>query len=616
MSAQQPSLAETRVDGDPETVQDPDSHQHQLDSFVTENPQPIPTEDLSGVASKQDEREDLIGHRTEAPEEDESRIRNRSLKQHQIRNIVRVFQCRRCSKPFKNAITLPCGRSICKPCLPETHVRTSITYPAVPDRLEGFICPFDDCSKEHALSDCGLDVVLNKVRDLIEEEIHRGQTAASETNLSTSLGFKDPWDVAGISSLKDDKPGPRLMQGGRLVATWCLATEGELTIEAEVTYADHPAPDSEDDFLDSETKILQLLQSTTRSEVDCQVCYALFHDPFTTGCGHTFCRSCLHRTLDHQHRCPICRRTLAMNPLLNPEVCPSNESITRLIELFWPDEKAARVEAAASEAAARHEDLDLPLFICTLAFPSMPTFLHIFEPRYRLMIRRALEGNKTFGMVLPKRRSHAHDSDFHELGTLLRITNAQFYPDGRSVIETVGLTRFKVLRYGEFDGYTVARTERIDDVSLEEEEAMEATEVAASRRNSNTISTNHVHAPDGGNTTIEASTESTAETDAFPTQPSPLTVSDLQTMSTQDLMRYATAFVSRMSRQSVPWLAARMVDIYGDCPNDDPAVFPWWFASMLPVKDVEKYRLLGTSSVRQRLKICCAWILEWETTRW
>jgi Lon protease-like protein len=246
----------------------------------------------------------------------------------------------------------------------------------------------------------------------------------------------------------------------------------------------------------------------------------------------------------------------------------------------------------------------------------MPTFLHIFEPRYRLMMRRVLEGNKTFGMVLPKRPRDAHDANFHEMGTLLRITNAQFYPDGRSLIETVGLTRFKVLRHGELDGYTVAKTERVDDVSLEEEEAVEAAEAAAPSGNVTATVNNQSPTSDLNDSLDETPAEGKVEETPPPTaEPTPLSISDLQAMSTQSLMGYATGFVARMREQSVPWLTARMLDIYGECPCD-PAIFPWWFASMLPVKDLEKYRLLGTSSVRERLKLCCAWILEWETTRW
>lgn len=42
---------------------------------------------------------------------------------------------------------------------------------------------------------------------------------------------------------------------------------------------------------------------------------------------------------------------------------------------------------------------DIPIFVCTVAYPGVPCPLHIFEPRYRLMMRRCMEtGTKKFGM--------------------------------------------------------------------------------------------------------------------------------------------------------------------------------------------------------------------------
>ena len=42
---------------------------------------------------------------------------------------------------------------------------------------------------------------------------------------------------------------------------------------------------------------------------------------------------------------------------------------------------------------------NIPVFVCTMSFPSIPCPLHVFEPRYRLMIRRAMEGGtREFGM--------------------------------------------------------------------------------------------------------------------------------------------------------------------------------------------------------------------------
>lgn len=36
----------------------------------------------------------------------------------------------------------------------------------------------------------------------------------------------------------------------------------------------------------------------------------LFFEPVTTPCGHTFCKNCIERSLDHNLRCPLCKQPL------------------------------------------------------------------------------------------------------------------------------------------------------------------------------------------------------------------------------------------------------------------------------------------------------------------
>ncbi|PKU36711.1 hypothetical protein llap_12987 [Limosa lapponica baueri] len=44
---------------------------------------------------------------------------------------------------------------------------------------------------------------------------------------------------------------------------------------------------------------------------------------------------------------------------------------------------------------------NIPIFVCTMSFPGIPCPLHVFEPRYRLMIRRCQEtGTRRFGMCI------------------------------------------------------------------------------------------------------------------------------------------------------------------------------------------------------------------------
>lgn len=46
-------------------------------------------------------------------------------------------------------------------------------------------------------------------------------------------------------------------------------------------------------------------------DLECVLCYRLLFEPVTTPCGHTFCRQCLNRSLDHTVSCPMCKGNLA-----------------------------------------------------------------------------------------------------------------------------------------------------------------------------------------------------------------------------------------------------------------------------------------------------------------
>ena len=53
------------------------------------------------------------------------------------------------------------------------------------------------------------------------------------------------------------------------------------------------------------------------NDLECSLCLRLLYNPVTTPCGHTFCCSCLERSLDHQDRCPLCKDSLADVLIIN-----------------------------------------------------------------------------------------------------------------------------------------------------------------------------------------------------------------------------------------------------------------------------------------------------------
>jgi Lon protease-like protein len=271
----------------------------------------------------------------------------------------------------------------------------------------------------------------------------------------------------------------------------------------------------------------------------------------------------------------------------------SNKRLSDLVLAFCQDQLAARIAAAEAEEAALARSEQIPLFICTLAYPHIPTFLHIFEPRYRLMIRRAMETDRKFGMMLYNSRGEEQGelgiTQFLRYGTLLEIVNMELLPDGRSLIETVGVSRFCVKEHDLRDGYVVGRVERVDDIPIAEEEALEAAEVSAAAASSTT--TNAASFPSTGNN------------------------APLNSLTTAQLLEIGTSFIQRMRLASAPWLSDSVMQTYGRMP-EDAAVFPFWFASVLPIDEAEKYRLLPTRSVRARLMICAEWVRRVERMRW
>ncbi|KAI5794314.1 PUA-like domain-containing protein [Peziza echinospora] len=491
------------------------------------------------------------------------------------RAIVRLFQCSMCSRPLQRPASLPCGNTVCFTCLPQLHERQNISYPNTPDRQLGLLCPFEQCGIEHATGDFNVDFTLKRVLDTVGSELQRFMPFDDDTSVVMEESIDRFHDSDRYS------PKSAVLPGGRLAATYSLAATGSLPYDMELSYRSA----SGEDVSHMDKAILCHLREKVRPELQCLVCYTLYLDPITTSCGHTFCRKCLERVLDHSQSCPICRKVQHVSTTFL-QFQPSNRQLTDLLIGLFPDDLAQRAALASAEDKVGASELSLPtpLFVCTLSFPKMPTFLHIFEPRYRLMIRRAWQGDRRFGMVLPNRTGESQgelgdDCTFLQFGTLLEIKSYQLLPDGRSWIETVGISRFRVKRWGYRDDYIVSDVETVDDLPISEEETMEALETSTST--------------------------------SYSTPPSETWGS----LSTQQLLEIAQGFVNRMQSTSAPWLHQRVINIYGP-PPQDASTFPYWLASVLPITEPEKYRLLSCSSVRERLKIIVGWIKRIEDQQW
>ncbi|XP_053057572.1 LON peptidase N-terminal domain and RING finger protein 3 isoform X4 [Acinonyx jubatus] len=210
------------------------------------------------------------------------------------------------------------------------------------------------------------------------------------------------------------------------------------------------------------------LPSFDASDLECSLCMRLFYEPVTTPCGHTFCLKCLERCLDHNAKCPLCKDGLSQ--CLASRKYSKNVIMEELIAKFLPEEFKERRRLYEEEMEELSNlNKNVPIFVCTMAYPTVPCPLHIFEPCYRLMIRRCIEtGTRQFGMCLGD-----PVKGFAEYGCILEIRNVQFFADGRSVVDSVGKRRFRVLHQGQRDGYNTADIEYIEDQKVQGEDQAE-----------------------------------------------------------------------------------------------------------------------------------------------
>ncbi|GLT43537.1 hypothetical protein SLA2020_174790 [Shorea laevis] len=213
--------------------------------------------------------------------------------------------------------------------------------------------------------------------------------------------------------------------------------------------------------LNSTTSILVGSRSHGRAEstddFDCTVCLKLLYEPITTPCGHSFCRACLFQTMDIGNKCPLCRKVL----FISPRTCTISVTLNNIIQKNFPEEYAKR--RSEHDSLINFGNDLMPLFVMDAVIPCQKLPLHIFEPRYRLMVRRIMEGNHRMGMVVLDPTTDTV-ADF---ACEVEITDCEPLPDGRFVLEIQSRQRFHILRSWDQDGYRMAEVEWVKDITPE-----------------------------------------------------------------------------------------------------------------------------------------------------
>jgi len=113
---------------------------------------------------------------------------------------------------------------------------------------------------------------------------------------------------------------------------------------------------------------------------------------------------------------------------------------------------------------------EMPLFpLQAVLFPYSSLQLHVFEERYREMVRHCVEYDTPFGIVLIRSGSEVGDTpDPYLVGTAVRVQSVHTYQDGRMDLRVKGERRFRVRKLDDSRPYLVGFVEPVVELDVDE----------------------------------------------------------------------------------------------------------------------------------------------------
>jgi hypothetical protein len=114
--------------------------------------------------------------------------------------------------------------------------------------------------------------------------------------------------------------------------------------------------------------------------------------------------------------------------------------------------------------------LRVPIFPLAgaILFPRSQLPLHIFEPRYRDMVRDAVEGAGRIAMIQPHRLDDDNQAPLYGIGCVGELVGIEELENGRFNIVLLGSNRFRLVRETEVD--TAYRCAEVDIEAFNDEE--------------------------------------------------------------------------------------------------------------------------------------------------
>eukprot|EP01035_Chromulina_nebulosa_P008718 gene8718-11803_t len=182
------------------------------------------------------------------------------------------------------------------------------------------------------------------------------------------------------------------------------------------------------------------LPASVLRSLECSLCLTIICEPISISCGHSFCRVCLVKSLRrHKKRCPTCREVCH----ITAENAAENIMIKSLAVAVDPDGYAARLAEALPEKESWTNLYPIFYYNNTM-FPGGRLNLHLFEPRYKLMMQRIIDSTRAFAYV-PNFNTYL--AQIGDVALVAELKDAEFLADGRCLLDAVLAKRKQIMEH-------------------------------------------------------------------------------------------------------------------------------------------------------------------------
>lgn len=200
------------------------------------------------------------------------------------------------------------------------------------------------------------------------------------------------------------------------------------------------------------------------------MCLNMICEPITTACGHSFCRVCLVNSLRISHKkCPSCREVCH----ISAEAAAENNMIKKIAMSIDPVIYAQRLAESESEKQVWTKLYPVFYYNSTI-FPGSHLNLHLFEPRYKIMMQRVVNSTRCFAYV-PNFTNYS--ASIGDIALVAELKECEFMANGNVLLDAVMTKRHKITHHFVEEGtrgLSFVNLEPYEDIKIEDPTELQA----------------------------------------------------------------------------------------------------------------------------------------------